>query len=82
MLNTLQHCSSGRIFLWGFLSARTKCRLSGRNWEQSTLSRHQISLYAFASLYRCGPFEKLEHILQNAVLFVNAFLEFFRKKFG
>mgnify|MGYP006876732125 CR=1 FL=1 len=29
-----------------------------------------------------GPFEKLEHILQNAVPFVNAFLEFFRKKFG
>ena len=51
--------------------------MSGR----TTLSRHQISLYAFASLYRCGPFEKLEHILQNAVPFVNAFLEFFRKTF-
>lgn len=49
--------------------------MSGR----TTLSRHQISLYAFASLYRCGPFEKLEHILQNAVLFVNAFWNFSEK---
>jgi len=50
--------------------------MSGR----TTLSRHQISLYAFASLYRCGPFEKLEHILQNAVPFVNAFFWNFSEK--
>jgi len=45
--------------------------MSGR----PTLSRHQILLYAFASPYQFGSFEKLEHILQNDTSFVNDFFE-------